>query len=115
MVGKAVSGTSTEREAYVYDGENIVLKFHNATGNALTNADLSRRFLNGPAVDQVFAEEVVSGATSVETRWLLADNEGTIRDVATYGSGTTTVQDHLVYDAFGNVVHGDDKGARRIY
>lgn len=26
----------------------------------LTNADLSKRFLNGPAVDQVFAKEVAS-------------------------------------------------------
>ena len=37
--------------------------------------------------------------------WLLADNEGTVRDVATYnaGTGTTTIADHLVYDAFGNI------------
>ena len=105
LVGKTVSGASTDREAYVYDGENILLKLQNSTGNALTNANLVRRFLYGPAIDQVFAEEVVSGSTSVETRWLLADNEGTIRDVAVYNQGATNVVDHLVYDSFGNVAH----------
>ncbi len=80
----------------------MILKFQNSTGAALTNSDLVRRFLNGAAADQVFAEEVTSGGSSVQTRWLLADNEGTIRDVATYAAGATTVQDHLVYDSFGN-------------
>ena len=102
-MGKTISGSTTDREVYVYDGENMVLKFQNSTGNALTNANLVRRYLNGSAVDQVFAEEVTSGSSSVQTRWLLADNEGTIRDVATYAAGVTTVQDHLVYDSFGNV------------
>ena len=96
LVGKTVSGSKTDKEVYVYDGENMILKFQNSTGEALTNSDLVRRFLDGAAVDQVFAEEVTLGASSVQTRWLLADNEGTIRDVATYAAGATTVQDHLV-------------------
>ena len=56
----------------------------------------------GPAVDQVLASE---NATTGTVSWLLADNEGTVRDVATYnaGTGTTTIADHLVYDAFGNI------------
>jgi hypothetical protein len=86
LVGRTVDnthdGTIDAEDVYIYEGQNPILQFHkNGTGN-LTNADLSRRFLNGPAVDQVFAEEVLSGGSSVETRWLLADNEGTIRDVA---------------------------------
>ncbi len=105
LVGKTVTGSKTDKEVYVYDGENMILKFQNSTGAALTNSNLVRRFLNGAAVDQVFAEEVTAGGSSVQTRWLLADNEGTIRDVATYAAGVTTVQDHLVYDSFGNVVH----------
>jgi RHS repeat-associated protein len=108
LVGKTIkngSGVVQSREAYVYDGDNMVLEFQNASGAALTNADLVRRFLNGAAVDQVFAEEVTSGSSSNQTLWLLADNEGTIRDVATYAAGVTTIQDHLVYDSFGNVTY----------
>ncbi len=110
LVGKTVSDKNGEdeidsRAAYVYDGDNMVLEFQNASSDALTNSDLVRRFLDGSAVDQVFAEEVTSGGSSVQTRWLLTDNEGTIRNVATYAAGVTTVQDHLVYDSFGNVVH----------
>ena len=68
LVGKTISDENGEseidsREAYVYDGENMILEFQNSTGNALTNADLVRRFLDGPAVDQVFAEEVTAGST----------------------------------------------------
>ena len=37
--------------------------------------------------------------------WLLADNEGTVRDVAVLSGGTTTIVDHLVYDAFGNIAY----------
>ena len=106
-------GTIDAEDAYVYDGQNPVLQFHkNGSGN-MSNADLSRRFLNGPAVDQVFAEEVLSGATSVETRWLLADNQGTVRDVAVleYNEENydyeTRIKDHLVYDGFGNFTESD--------
>jgi hypothetical protein len=59
-------------DTHIYDGANVVLQFHKNGSAAMTNADLSRRFLSGPAVDQVFAEEVVSGPSSVEIRWLLA-------------------------------------------
>jgi RHS repeat-associated protein len=99
-------------ERYVYDGgflpspaagrgaggegacENIVLQFDGAD-------NLTHRYLFGPAVDQVLADEDASGDVS----WLLADHEGTIRDVAQYNSGTdqTTVVNHLKYDAFGNI------------
>ena len=47
------------------------------------------------------ADENGSGTVS----WLLADDQGTIRDVVQYNSGTntTTVVDHLKYDSFGNI------------
>jgi RHS repeat-associated protein len=39
--------------------------------------------------------------------WLLTDNQGTVRDVAQYDSNTntTSVVDHIVYDAFGKVTY----------
>jgi hypothetical protein len=51
----------------------------------------------------------VAGATSVETRWLLADYQGTISDVAISecdsqdGRYETQVIDHLAYEGFGNI------------
>ncbi|MDE3164799.1 MAG: RHS repeat-associated core domain-containing protein, partial [Acidobacteriota bacterium] len=55
----------------------------------------------GQPASQVLADENASGAVS----WLLPDNQGTIRDVAQYNSGTgvTSIVDHLKYDSFGNI------------
>ena len=70
----------TDAEArYVYDGNQMVLAF-DASGN------LTDRYLNGPAVDQVLADEQftpASGATNTlpssigNTLWALGDNQGT--------------------------------------
>ena len=89
-------------ERYVYDGDNIVLQFNLAS-------TLTDRYLFGPGVDQVLADENGSGVVS----WLLADQEGTIRDVARYDSGTdtTTVVDHLTYDAFGEIISQTNSSA----
>ena len=64
--------------------------------------NVTERELCSPAVDMVLASE---NASTNAVSWLLADNEGTVRDVATYnaGTGATTIADHLVYDAFGNM------------
>ena len=47
------------------------------------------------------ADENGSGTVS----WYLGDDQGTIRDVVQYNSGTdaTTIVDHLKYDSFGNI------------
>jgi RHS repeat-associated protein len=81
-------------ERYVYDGDHIALKFDDA--GSLTN-----RFLHGPLVDQVFADENALG----EVLWMLADNQGTVRDVAAYDEvlDETTVVNHLTYDSFGRI------------
>ena len=64
--------------------------------------NVAERELCSPAVDMVLASE---NASTNAVSWLLADNEGTVRNVATYnaGTGATTIADHLVYDAFGNM------------
>jgi RHS repeat-associated protein len=86
----------------VYDGQQIALQFDRTSA-------LGHRYLSGPAVDQVLADENASGVV----RWLLADHEGTIRDVAQYDSGTdqTTVVDHLKYDAFGTITSESNSSA----
>jgi len=98
MIGRQVDtngdGTWDVTQRLVYDGSNLVLMF-DGSGNIV------HRLLNGPAVNQVLADENGSGTVS----WYLADNEGTVRDVVQYNSGTdtTSVVDHLKFDSFGNI------------
>ena len=98
MVSQTESGAT---EYFIYDGQNVALVL-NSTGQVL------ERELNGPAVDQVLASETnvpppYNGAQGPGTvNWLLADNQGTVRDVAVY-NGSTIVADHLVYDSFGQL------------
>jgi RHS repeat-associated protein len=56
-------------------------------------------------VDQILAEEDVDGGTPELVKWTLTDHFNTVRDIARYDSETqsTTVVNHLVYDAYGNV------------
>jgi RHS repeat-associated protein len=92
----------TEAAAFVYDGNNMVLAF-NGTG-ALTD-----RYLWGPAVDQILADEGFTPTTSGEmptasgtTYWAITDNQGTVHDLVNYAA----LVDHLVFDAFGNLSSG---------
>jgi RHS repeat-associated protein len=38
--------------------------------------------------------------------WYLADNQGTVRDVAQSASGVTTIVDHVIFDSFGQATQG---------
>ncbi len=60
------------------------------------------RNLTGQAADQVFATEA---AVSGIVNWYLTDNQGTVRDVVQFDSGTDTTSevDHLVYGEFGQL------------
>ena len=86
-----------------------------ATGSAsaLTANNLSHRYLWGPAVDQILADEQLSPLPPGEGQgegydlstpgtvvWPLTDNEGTVRDLATYNGTTTTIATHRVFDAY---------------
>jgi RHS repeat-associated protein len=63
------------------------------------SGNLKDRFLYGPAVDQILADEQVTSLGSAGTvYWMLADQEGTIRDVIDSGG---TLQQHVSYDSFG--------------
>jgi RHS repeat-associated protein len=85
--GAGVGVATTER--FVYDGNQIALTFDGA-GNQ------RERFLYGPTVDQVIAQEGPGGLV----RWALADQLGSVRDVV---DGNGAVVNHLVYDSFGNI------------
>jgi RHS repeat-associated protein len=85
---------------WVYDGEEAILEF--ASGAATAP---SHRYLWGPAVDQILANEQVATGSPADVRWPMTDWQGTVRDVATYDASTnvTTIANHKVYEAFGKV------------
>jgi RHS repeat-associated protein len=84
--GAAAGGVSTER--YVYDGEHIALVFDG-------NNTLKQRYLHGPAIDQVLAED-----TGNQTHWLLTDHQGSVRQI-TDSAGVLLNQ--IDYDSYGNI------------
>jgi hypothetical protein len=65
---------------FVYDGQQIILEFDGA-------GDLKKRYLWGPAVDQLLAEETFDDGSADDVRWALADHLGTVRDLAVYDPG----------------------------
>jgi RHS repeat-associated protein len=84
------SGVATT-ERFVYGtNQNIALVF-DGSGN------LTNRYMFGNAIDQIEADEKVSTGT---TLWALTDHLGSVRDVV---DSSGTVQNHIVYDSFGNI------------
>src|SRR5262245_52214599 len=87
---------------FSYDGYHAVLQFDGTDAN-----DIDHRYLFGPAVDQILADQDVNNLSSAgNTLWGLADHLGTVRDVAdtNEGSGVTTVTNHRTYNSFGTQV-----------
>jgi RHS repeat-associated protein len=77
-----------QTERMVYDGDNIALTF-DGTGTQ------THRYLHGPRVDEILADETTTGVN-----WALTDNQGTVRDAI---DSNGVVLNHLVYDSFGQV------------
>jgi YD repeat-containing protein len=77
-------------------GDDVIAKL-DGSGN------LTNRYLHGAMVDQVLADQVISGG-NFTTQWLLGDHQGTIRDIALDAGTSTTVTTHRVYDAYGNLI-----------
>ena len=88
----------------MYDGNQIVMRFAADASGTLGASNLKDRYLWGPAVDQLLADEQVTSLGSAGTvSWAFTDQENTVRNVAQYnaGSNTTSVVDHNTYDTFG--------------
>ncbi len=99
----AGGATAVEHSVYVYDGDQIASQFDKSGTGDLAATDLSHRYLWNPqAVDQLFADEDVADG---QLRYALTDHENSVRDLATYDSGTdiTTIANHRVYDSYGNL------------
>ncbi|ERN39815.1 RHS repeat-associated core domain protein [Rubidibacter lacunae KORDI 51-2] len=80
-------------EHFVYDGEHIALVFDES-------GTLVQRYLHGPLIDQVLAEETADGV-----RWTLTDHLGSIAYILNENG---EILNHLIYDSFGNVIHETD-------
>ena len=99
------SGAVDEQERFVYDGNQIVLEFDKASSGTVAASDLSHRYLWGPAVDQILADEQIATAGQAGNVVLpLTDNQGTVRDLAVVNSGVTTVVNHRIFTAFGQML-----------
>lgn len=98
-------GSATpEKTVFLYDMGQIVLQFDKATGDDLTKNDLSHRYLWGPIVDQLFADEQVDWSdmdADGETLWALTDHQQSVRDAV---DNNGTVRFHREIDSFGNVL-----------
>jgi RHS repeat-associated protein len=88
------SSTPSTDDSFIYDGYQMILKL-DASGNVLG------RTLWGAGVDQILATEDSGGNVT----WPLTDHLNTVRDIVSYDSGTdtTTLENHIVYNGFGEV------------
>ncbi len=126
------SGVVTHETRFVYDGNQIVLQFDENGSGAMTTANLSHRYLWGPAVDQLLSDEQLSPLPPGEGQgegsqgynvstpgtvvWPLTDNVGTVRDLAICNSttGTTAVVNHLTYGSFGQLLTQTDPATGNV-
>lgn len=101
------TGTAaTQQTVFVYDGSQIALEFNKTGTGDVAAADLSHRYLWGPAVDQFLADEQVGDLqTPGDVLWPLTDHLNTVRDLASYDAqnDTTSIANHRVYDSYGNL------------
>lgn len=97
---------------YIYDGANVVMDFDDPDGDGETDSPvLARRYLFGPAVDQVLAQEDVGEdfEDPARVQWFLADNQGTTRYLS---DNAGAMGDEYVFDPWG-ALQGTDPGTTR--
>ncbi len=101
----------TERQTFVYDGENVVLDFHQPAGG---DWELDHRYLYGLQPDQLLAQENNTALLTHADRvyWTFADNLGTVRDLV---DNTDALVEHYTYSAFGQLLTGDTSLTRYLY
>ncbi|MFO0871611.1 MAG: pre-peptidase C-terminal domain-containing protein [Pirellulales bacterium] len=101
-VQDSVNDATPEITHYVHDRDRVLLEM---TGNG-GGTEASRRYLHGPAVDQVLAQQDAGGGFE----WLLADHVGTVRDVVEENGSTQS----FAYDTFGRTTSPPAVDERRI-
>jgi len=94
-------GNDPTETYFSWESNQIALQFDGDQAS-----DLAHRYLHGPQIDHVLADEAVANlAAAGDLLWPLADHLGTVRDLAEYDTGTnaTTIANHIEYDSYGNV------------
>lgn len=105
-------GTGTT-DSFVWSGGQIVMAFRKVGSGT---ASLTNRYLWAERVDHLLSDEKVTSLTSAGTTyWSLEDQIGTVRDLATYSSGTTTIAKHRDYDSFGNLRNDSASGVDEYF
>jgi hypothetical protein len=102
-----IAGGWTFERFFSWENGQVALQFDGSEGPG--SETLSHRYLYGPAIDQIMADEQVWSLTDPgQVLWPLTDHLGSVRDIVTYSEGTdeTTVLNHRVYDSFGNLTSG---------
>ncbi len=93
-IAKTVGSVTTY---FVYDGDDVLVDLVDPDGSGPVPAAKSMRYLHGPAVDQVMAQEDTAG----QVFWDLTDHLGTVQDLV---NNSGQVVNHLKYDSFGNLI-----------
>ena len=73
------------------------------------------RYLHGSLVDKVLSEENIGSDGARDVLWAMTDHQGSVRDLARVTSGTASVVNHIVYDAFGETVSETDAAIAHLY
>ena len=116
----SAQGNQLSKVAYVYDVFGNIIERDTWTAGATSptvlrsayngqqvwadlNSDnqVTTRYLYGQGVNQVLARESFAAGAA----WYLTDRLGSVRDIV---NNAGTVLDHIVYDAYGNVVSESD-------
>ena len=109
------TGTANSAERYLYDGDQLVVVFDDLELATAANARdaIKNRYLHGPAVDMILADEQYDPslpAAPGSVLWPLADHQGTVRDLAEFDdvAYTTALVNHIEYDSFGQITAETD-------
>jgi len=88
---------------FVYQNGQIVLRFGGTGNDDLTYPNLSHRYLWGPTVDFLLADEQIDWTDKYadgEILWMLTDHLGTVRDVV---DNDGDLRHHNGFDSFGRL------------
>ena len=97
----------------VYDGDHALFDYTDPDGLAGSAAgNVSHWYLYGPAVDEILADEKITTPGHYgDTRWLLADKDGTVRDAI---DSTDHLKEHIKYDPYGNITSQTDSSGNQL-
>ena len=93
---------------FVYDGQDVYADFVDNDGNGGKPPVLDKRYLHGPGTDQILAQEDANG----KVLWDLTDHLGSVSDLV---DNSGAVQNHIIYDSFGNVLSQSNPDASSRY